>query len=115
LAGVDYQRKGSRYLHNTHQLMHKGALNVLLSHNPDVFGKAASQGWDLTLAGHTHGGQVSLELLHPSLNPAAFYTPFTYGLYRRANSSMYVTSGLGTVGIPARLGTDAEIALLRLA
>jgi predicted MPP superfamily phosphohydrolase len=114
LAGVDYQRKGSRYLHSAHQLMQNGDLNLLLSHNPDVFGKAASQGWDLTLAGHTHGGQVNLEILHPGLNPAAFYTPFTYGMFRRTNAAMYVTSGLGTVGVPARFGTDSEIVLIRL-
>jgi len=114
LAGVDYQPKGSRYLSNASQLIQKGDFNLLLSHNPDVFEKAASQGWDLTLAGHTHGGQVNLEILHPNLNPAVFYTPFTYGTYQRANSSMYVSSGLGTVGIPARLGTNSEIALIRL-
>ena len=115
LAGVDYQRKGSRYLSKSGQLIQKGDLNLLLSHNPDVFEKAAIQGWDLTLAGHTHGGQINLEILHRGLNPAAFYTPFTYGVYRHANAAMYVTSGIGTVGVPARVGTDAEIALIRLA
>lgn len=115
LAGVDYQRKGSRYLSNASQLIQTGDLNLLLSHNPDVFEKAAGQGWDLTLAGHTHGGQVNLEILHPRLNPAAFYTPFTYGMYRHDSAAMYVTSGLGTVGVPARVGTDSEIALIRLA
>jgi predicted MPP superfamily phosphohydrolase len=114
LAGVDYQPRGTRYLSSASQLIQKGDFNLLLSHNPDVFEKAASQGWDLTLAGHTHGGQVNLEILHPNLNPAVFYTPFTYGTYQRANSSMYVSSGVGTVEIPARLGTNSEIALIRL-
>ncbi len=114
VAGVDYQRKGRPYLSQANQLMREDEFNVLLSHNPDVFQQASSQRWDLTLAGHTHGGQVNLEFLHPSLNPALFYTPFIYGLYSQEKSSMYVTSGLGTVGIPARLGTKSEIALIRL-
>lgn len=114
IAGVDYQRKGRPYLSDTKQLIQHGEFNLLLSHNPDVFERAASQGWDLTLSGHTHGGQVNVEFLHPRLNPAVFYTPFVYGLYRQEKSSMYVTSGLGTVGIPARFGTSAEIALIRL-
>ncbi len=66
------------------------------------------------MAGHTHGGQITLEYLHASLNPARFYTPFTYGKYQREGRTLFVTSGLGTVGVPARLGTQAEIALLRL-
>lgn len=115
IAGVDYQRKQRPYLTGTESLRRDDAVNLLLSHNPDVFPVAAAQGWDVTVAGHTHGGQITLEYLHPSLNPARFYTPFTYGLYQQEGRSLFVTSGLGTVGIPARLGTQAEIALLRLA
>lgn len=114
IAGVDYQRKQRPYLVGAGALRRDDAVNLLLSHNPDVFPVAASQGWDVTVAGHTHGGQITLEYLHPSLNPARFYTPFTYGLYKQEGRSLFVTSGLGTVGIPARLGTQAEIALLTL-
>lgn len=114
LAGVDYQRRGTEYLAGAKTLQRAGAANVLLCHNPDPFPVAASQGWDVTIAGHTHGGQITLEYLHPSLNPARFYTPFVYGLYRQGASAMYVTRGIGTVGLPMRLGTSPEIALLRL-
>jgi predicted MPP superfamily phosphohydrolase len=88
--------------------------NLLLSHSPDVFLVAANQGWDLTLAGHTHGGQVTFEFLDPALNPARFYTPFTYGTYRRDARAMYVTRGIGTVGVPARFGAAPELAVIRL-
>jgi len=114
LAGVDYQRKHLPYLAGTEALIKPGMTNLLLSHNPDVFPVAAKQGWDATLAGHTHGGQVQLEYLHPSLNPARFYTPFVYGKYQLGQAAMFVTSGIGTVGIPARLGTSPEIAMIRL-
>lgn len=114
LTGVDYQRKSRPYLAGAGAYVRKDAFNLLLSHNPDVFPVAVKQGWDLTLAGHTHGGQVNLEYLHPSLNPARFYTPFIDGLYRFGSRAGFVTCGLGTVGVPARLGTSPEIALIRL-
>ena len=62
LAGVDYQSLREPYLVGADQLVVTGALNVLLSHNPDVFPVAAEQGYALTISGHTHGGQVRLEI-----------------------------------------------------
>jgi hypothetical protein len=114
VAGVDYQRSGKTYLAGAEKLLVPGAYNLLLSHNPDVFPVAAEKGYDLTLAGHTHGGQVNVEILHQPINPARFFTPFVYGLYRRGNAAEYVTRGIGTIGIPARIGAPPEIALLRL-
>ncbi len=116
VAGVDYQRMNKRayYLPGAERLLSPGALNILLSHNPDVFPVAARQGWDFTLAGHTHGGQVNVEILHYGLNVARFYTPYVYGLYREGRSSIYVTRGIGTIGMPARLGAPPEISVLRL-
>jgi predicted MPP superfamily phosphohydrolase len=114
LAGVDYQRSDRTYLVNTQRLILPGACNVLLSHNPDVFPVAAEQGYDLTVAGHTHGGQVNVEIFHYALNPARFVTPYVYGLYRHGTASEYVTRGIGTIGVPARIGAPPEIALLRL-
>lgn len=70
LAGVDYQRMHAPYLIGADRLQQTGAFNVLLSHNPDVFEAASAQNWDLTLAGHTHGGQVTVEYLNQHLNLA---------------------------------------------
>jgi predicted MPP superfamily phosphohydrolase len=114
VAGVDYQRSGRNYLAGAERLVLPGAYNVLLSHNPDVFPVAVEKGYDLTLAGHTHGGQVTVEILHQPINAARFFTPFVYGLYRRGAAAEYVTRGIGTIGIPARIGAPPEIALLRL-
>jgi len=113
-AGVDYQRTGRPYLVGAESLVEPGKLNVLLSHNPDVFPVAASQGYALTIAGHTHGGQVNVEILNDNINLARFYTPFTRGLYSRGNASIFVSSGIGTVGMPMRLGAPAEVNLIRL-
>jgi hypothetical protein len=116
LAGVDYQSLGDRqhYLRGADRLIAPGAFNLLLSHNPDVFPVAARQGYDLLLAGHTHGGQVSVEILDRSINPARFLTPYVYGLYRSGPSAAYVTRGIGTIGVPARIGAPPEISILRL-
>lgn len=114
VAGVDYQRSGRGYLRGAERMVVPGAYNVLLSHNPDVFPVAVRKGFDLTLAGHTHGGQVSVEILHQPVNAARFFTPYVYGLYRKGAASAYVTRGIGTIGIPMRIGAPPEIVLLRL-
>jgi hypothetical protein len=114
IAGVDYQRMKRPYLVGTEALREPGAFNLLLSHNPDVFPAAVSQGWDLTLAGHTHGGQVTVKYLDQYLNVARIFTPYVYGTYREAGSAIYVTRGIGTVGVPARIGAPPEIGLIKL-
>jgi len=91
-----------------------GVLNVLLSHNPDVFPVAAAQGYDLTISGHTHGGQVDVEVLHEHLNVARYFTRYVRGLYQERKSSVYVSTGIGTIGAPVRLGAPPEVSLIRL-
>jgi hypothetical protein len=114
LAGVDYQQFREPYLTGAEKLVQPNMFNVLLSHNPDVFPVAARQGYDLTIAGHTHGGQVRVEILREDLNIARFFTPFVDGLYRDGGKAIFVSRGIGTIGLPARLGAPPEVALLRL-
>jgi hypothetical protein len=115
LAGVDYQRMGTAYLTGAETLVREEAFNILLSHNPDVFDDAHRLGFDLTIAGHTHGGQVTVEILHQYANISRFFTPYVYGLYTKQRaSSLYVSRGLGTVGIPTRIGAPPEVSLLKL-
>ncbi len=116
LAGVDYQKASDRklYLKGAERLVMPGAANILLSHNPDVFPVAAHQGYHLVMAGHTHGGQVTVEILDQSISAANFFTPYVYGLYGGPRAAAYVTRGIGTIAIPARIGAPPEIAVLRL-
>jgi predicted MPP superfamily phosphohydrolase len=113
-VGVDYQRMHREYLSGVEELIVPGMTNILLSHNPDVFPVAAKKGFAATISGHTHGGQVNVEILHENLNPARLLTPYTRGLYREGNASIYVSSGIGTIGVPARVGVPPEITVLRL-
>lgn len=118
LAGVDYQRMHSEYLIGAEKMIRRDpdrrTLNLLLSHNPDVFPVAASQGWQFTVAGHTHGGQVNVEILRRDFNVARFFTPYTLGQYRLSEAAIYVSRGIGTIGVPIRLGSVPEVALLTL-
>lgn len=114
IAGVDYQPRWRKYLQRTQPLVLPGVPNILLSHNPDVFPTAAAQGFDLTVAGHTHGGQVNFEILRQDLNVARFFTPYVDGLYQQAGRFAFVNRGIGTIGVPIRAGAPPEVALLRL-
>ncbi len=136
LLGVDYQRdhmvSGERtgpMLQEIEHLVRRDMPNVLLSHNPNSFRRAAELGVELSLAGHTHGGQVKFEIVDHSVSPARLITPFVAGLYNlpmnghanAASSSngalkaaLYVNRGLGTFGFPVRIGVPPEITLLTL-
>lgn len=113
-AGVDYQPTNKPYLPRAERLVVPGALNVMLSHNPDVFPVAAEKGYALTISGHTHGGQIRVEILHQNLSMARFFTPYTDGLYEENGAQVFVSRGIGTIGLPTRLGAPPEVALLTL-
>lgn len=115
-AGVDFQpfRDRRNYLRGADKLIVTGVPNILLSHNPDVFPVAVRQGYGAVVSGHTHGGQVSVEILHQNLNLVRFVTPYVKGLYREAGASCYVSAGIGTIGMPVRIGASPELTLLRL-
>jgi hypothetical protein len=84
---------------------------ILLSHHPDVFVESAVRGVDLQLSGHTHGGQVVFFGWAPM-------THSNHGLWRgryaSAGAQLYVGRGIGTTGLPLRLGAPGEIAILEL-
>jgi predicted MPP superfamily phosphohydrolase len=142
LLGVDYQRdhmvSGERtgpMLGEIEGLIRRDMPNILLSHNPNSFRRAAELGIELSLAGHTHGGQVKFEIVDHSVSPARLISPFVAGLYRLPipqsiptnghagnvpassglqKAALYVNRGLGTFGFPVRLGVPPEITLLTL-
>jgi predicted MPP superfamily phosphohydrolase len=87
---------------------------VLLAHDPALFPEAAARGVELTLSGHTHGGQIGVPLFAQRFNLARIMTRFTSGLYRIGGAILYVNRGLGTTGPPVRLAVAPEIAVLTL-
>jgi hypothetical protein len=124
LIGVDYQvlpirgapRDGTvnQYLEGVDALMLPDTANILLSHNPNTFDRAAELGIDLSVAGHTHGGQITMEYVSPSLSPARLITPYVRGLFQKGQSQLYVNRGIGTIFSPVRLGSPPEITVYEL-
>jgi uncharacterized protein len=120
LIGVDFQgRHGpplppEAYLRGVQELLLPDALNILLSHNPNSFDRAAQLGIDLTLAGHTHGGQLALEFVHRGLNLSQSDYPYNRGWYEKGGAQIYVNRGIGTIGFPIRFDCPPEITLLEL-
>lgn len=125
LIGVDYQTRRHmgfhhqgmvrEYLEGVERLVRRDTANILLSHNPNTFDRAAALGIELSLAGHTHGGQVTLEFISPELAPSRLVTPYVAGWFEKPGGKLYVNRGLGTIGIPIRLGAPAEITVFELA
>jgi uncharacterized protein len=94
----------------------EGAATLLLVHEPDVFESfpRLSINPNLTLAGHTHGGQVWLPLLGRRVVPSEFGERYAYGHVVENGRDLFVTSGVGTSIIPVRFMVPPEIALLTL-
>jgi hypothetical protein len=122
LIGVDFQSRRrfgpsapvARILGNIESRIARGHVNILLSHNPDTFDRAAALGIDLSLAGHTHGGQAALEFISPEIAPSRLVTPYVAGLFQRPGGQLYVNRGIGTIGVPIRIGAPPEITVYQL-
>ena len=124
VIGVDYQthtRFGPKnegfvreYLEGVEPLVLPDTCNILLSHNPNTFDRAAALGIDLSLAGHTHGGQVTLEFISPNLSPSRLITSYVRGWFQKGDSQLYVNRGIGTIGVPIRFASPPEITLYEL-
>ena len=86
---------------------------ILLAHAPAIFRKSAQEKIELTLAGHTHGGQVRLPFVGPLWLPPGC-DGYVYGVYQIGISRMIVTSGVGTSVLPGRFLCRPEIVLIEL-
>jgi len=88
-------------------------LLIALTHNPDiVYQYPAGAEADMTIAGHTHGGQVRVPWIYKSFIPSDY--GFVAGLYHVGNYSVFISSGLGTVLLPLRFFCPPEINILEL-
>ncbi len=90
-------------------------VTLLLSHRPELFPAYAAHGADLTLAGHTHGGQVRLPGLGGVIAPSqGVFPPYDSGVYRRGKHVMVVSRGLGNSLFPVRINNRPEVILVQL-
>ncbi len=89
-----------------------GAFRICLCHQPQGWHRALAAGAHLTLAGHTHGGQIALPTRN--VNPARLHTRYIAGPYRRDDAWLYVSRGVGVGAIPVRVGSPPEIDVITL-
>jgi predicted MPP superfamily phosphohydrolase len=86
---------------------------LILSHSPDPFAEPAPDVF-LMLAGHTHCGQVAPPLIGPLSTMSDYGRRFACGLVREGGRTLVVTAGLGTSGIPLRLGAVPDMWLVKV-
>ena len=85
---------------------------ILLSHNPDIF-PYVPQMVNLTLAGHTHGGQVRLPIVGALITPSYYGDLYSQGLIIENNKRMIVTKGIGNSILPVRFNCFPEIVVIK--
>jgi hypothetical protein len=113
LIGIDdSQPDDSRIEH----LVMPDTVNILLTHVPvpAELDWAVEHGFDLVLAGDSHGGQLSLNFLKRRISFYGLYTPYVSGLYEKSGGQLYVNRGIGTTILPIRLGARPEITVFEL-
>ncbi|MBL7127406.1 MAG: metallophosphoesterase [Ignavibacteria bacterium] len=97
------------------KLNYENVTKILLYHKPYLFPDIKNEKIDLMLSGHTHGGQIVLAKFgNVNLSIAASVSRYISGLYREGDSQMYVSRGVGVVGLPIRLNCPPEITKITL-
>ena len=112
IAGIDWAKSAVRCARNVDLACGNGQdPHLLLAHNPKAFLRATDLGIPLTLAGHTHGGQIAMKR-RPNTN-LAFAHRHSAGSFHSDGSLLYVTTGIGA-WFPLRVNCPAEIAMLTI-
>ena len=118
IAGIDNSSFQLKFgdVNKTLEGLTPGYPTILLCHDPkmwenEIMGKTFV---DLTLSGHTHAGQVSLDFTGNYFIPAMWVLKHVAGLYKFKDQHLYVNVGIGTAGPPIRIGIRPEITLITL-
>jgi predicted MPP superfamily phosphohydrolase len=113
VAGVgDYRVRGAR-VDRALMPVPEDAAVLLLSHDPDAF-PFVPERVGLTLSGHTHGGQVGIPCLRRPFVPSHYGERYVHGHLVEGGRHLYVSSGIGTSGLPVRFLRPPEVVKLTL-
>jgi len=117
IAGVE--DLSTRYIDLGKALNKTSSPTILLTHSPDVFpfiskqeNQELTKKVDLTLAGHTHGGQVRIPFVGPLIVPSDYGKKYANGLITENGKQMFVTKGIGTSILPVRFNCMPEIVVI---
>jgi len=113
LLGVRDETERLRTAQHELDLALPGMPLIVLVHEPDIFPQLDERA-TLTLAGHTHGGQVDLPLLGRRVVPSKYGPRYAAGHIVEGGRHLFVTTGVGTSIVPVRFRVPPEIALLTL-
>lgn len=92
-----------------------GPYHILLTHRPEGFDAYQKAGYDLVIAGHAHGGQIRLPIIGALYAPEQGFRPaYAGGQYRKNETVMLVSYGLGTSVIPLRWCCQGRITVITL-
>ncbi|MEO5916134.1 MAG: metallophosphoesterase [Luteolibacter sp.] len=115
IAGTDFVWKGRPDPERTLRGISKTTPVVALVHEPDYFdAMTARRDIQLQLSGHTHGGQCRVPLIEYAPRTVSYGRIYNYGHYARGDSNLFVTRGVGTVGVRVRFACPPELAILTL-
>lgn len=113
LVGVSDFWEGPHDVQKAFASVPASAASIVFTHNPDVFPQLPSHA-TLTIAGHTHGGQVYFPLIGRPIVPSQFGERYAIGHIREADKDLFVSSGIGTSIIPVRFLVPPEITLVNV-
>lgn len=114
IGGVGDLWEDSQVLENTIYDLKKSDFSILISHSPDYLENIQSDLIDLTLSGHTHGGQMTLFGKWAPILPSKYGQKYRYGLKEFKNMQSYISSGIGTITPPLRFFCRPEIVVIQL-
>jgi hypothetical protein len=113
VAGVSDLWKGAHDIPRTLRTITDAAPIVVITHNPDIFPEVPGRVM-LTLAGHTHGGQVRLPWIGSPIIPSRYGQRYARGVVVEGGHCLFVTTGIGTSDIGIRLGVPPTISVLNI-
>lgn len=113
LVGVSDFWEGRHDVHAALEQVTDPAPVVAFTHNPDVFPDIPAR-VSLTIAGHTHGGQVYLPLIGRPIVPSRYGERFAIGHIVEGGRHLFVSSGLGTSIIPVRFLVPPEVSVVTI-
>ena len=113
VAGVDDDYTGRADVRQAMAAIDGARPAVMISHSPDIFPQIDRR-ISVTLAGHTHGGQIALPFVGPVLTASRFGKRYVHGHIVEDGRHLVVSAGVGTSILPLRLGVPPEIVLVTL-